>query len=306
MSGLHIREAERADLDALAAFMRSQGSGGADADYLAHWYMHNPSGSASVVIGEMDGRIVGMATTNDHRFHRLGETALVAMPQKVLTDASVRGQGIFGKLYRAAEEACIARGADFFLTVTNAASTPIFLGRFGYTRLPSPPLAMLSALPGRSRLMPLQTLGSTAVPLPREAWTMQRSDDHRSWRYDRHLFPGYRVLSLDGEGPSRPTVCLCPVRRMGLPFLLLMDLWPTDAANSVLLLRHVRRLAWAERAVGVLLLEEAPLVPAIVAQWPRWRRSSGFNLLVKGRDEAHTDHLTRQQFELGFGDLDFF
>ncbi len=77
--------------------MAAQGQRRCSAEYLRHWYFRTPSSSASVILGEALGRLVGMATTNDHRFVTAGADGLVGMPQKVLTDSALRGQGIFGK-----------------------------------------------------------------------------------------------------------------------------------------------------------------------------------------------------------------
>ena len=98
---LGIAPLQEADLSALAAFMRTHGNPGADEEHLRHWYLRNPTGSSAVMLGRLDGRIVGMATTNDHWFNGPEGRAIVGMPQKVLTDTSLRGKGIFGKLYRA-------------------------------------------------------------------------------------------------------------------------------------------------------------------------------------------------------------
>jgi GNAT superfamily N-acetyltransferase len=306
MSELHIRPATEADLEALAAFMRTQGAGGADADYLRHWYFRNPSCSASVVLGELEGRIVGMATTNDHHFVRQGQRALVAMPQKVLTDANVRGRGIFGKLYRAAETAALERGVDFFLTVTNAASTPIFLERFGYRRLPSPRAALLPAVPGRCRLVQVERITTAIDAGPAQAWAMERSTAHRAWRYDHVLFPEYLLRTMPMADGVQRTAVLRHVKRMGLPMLLLLDLWPMCTEHDAELLAALRRLAWAERAAGVLLLEDAHMHAALRGQWPVLRRSSGFNLLLKGQGPEQEAQLVEQGFDLAFGDLDFF
>lgn len=307
MSELTIRQARVEDLDALAAFMREQGGGSADANYLQHWYFNNPSRSASLIVGWINGSIVGMATTNDHSFEKQGEAPrLVAMPQKVLTNSSVRGKGVFGKLYNASETACLERGVDLFLTVTNAASTPIFLKRFGYQRLDSPSLVALASRPGHVQYSEVTEAVPAFIPPVGPNWRMLKDADHFRWRYASNSVSKHRILRITSSGRLLGTAVLRPLRKGGLPFLLLMDLLPEHAELGAELLSAVRRVAWDQRAVGVLALREEHIRPWLRKQVPRITRSSGFNLLVKGKDEAHTRELTSHSFDLAFGDLDFF
>lgn len=307
MSELTIRQARVEDLDALASFIRAHSDGDTDAKYLHHWYFDNPSRSASLMVGWVNGAIAGMATTNDHFFERQGQArCLVAMPQKVLTDASVRGKGVFGKLYQASEAACLERGVDFFLTVTNAASTPIFLERFGYARLPAPSLTMLAARPGRVQYRDAaRAIPSFHFPLG-PSFRMRKDAEHFRWRYESTAVSKHRILLIGPQEMPLGTVVLRPLRKGGLPFLLLMDLLPTRPDLGAALLRAVRQIAWQQKAVGVLVLGVAHLEFALRQQFPRLSRSSGFNLLVKGKDAAHTQELSSHSFELAFGDLDFF
>lgn len=307
MSELTIRQARVEDLEALAAFMREQSGSNVDAKYLQHWYLNNPSHSASLIVGWINGAIVGMATTNDHYFEREGEQpCLVAMPQKVLTDASVRGKGVFGKLYNASETAGLERGVALFLTVTNEASTPIFLKRFGYQRLPSPQLIALAARPGHVQYSEVTEALPAYIPPRGSNWRMRKDPEHFRWRYASSSVSKHRIMRIAASGAPLGTAVLRPLRKGGLPFLLLMDLLPERAELGSELLRAVRRIAWEQRAVGVLALGEEHLRPWVRQQLPRFARNSGFNLLVKGKDAGQTKELTSRSFELAFGDLDFF
>ncbi len=307
MSELTIRQARVEDLEALAAFMREQSGGSADADYLQHWYFNNPSRSASLIMGRIHGAIVGMATTNDHFFEKQGEAPqLVAMPQKVLTDPSVRGKGVFGKLYEASERACLERGVDLFLTVTNEASTPIFLKRFGYERLGSPSLVALAARPGHVHYSEVEEALPSFRPPFGPNWRMSKAADHFRWRYAKTSVSKHRILRITSSGRLLGTAVLRPLRKGRLPFLLLMDLLPERPEFGAELLQAVRRIAWEQRAVGLLALGEDHMRPWLRQQIPRFSRSSGFNLLVKGKSAAYTRELTSHTFEIAFGDLDFF
>lgn len=293
------------DLEPLAAFMRGQNNATTDAGRLRHWYLDNPAGRATVIIGRLGGRIVGMSTTNDHRFRGPGGEVLVAMPQKVLTDASVRGRGIFQRLYHATEQAARAKGAGFLLTVTNAASTPIFLGRFGYVRLPVPRMLVWPALPGRVR-------GAVATgpweahawtPEDASAWRLVRDAAHLHWRYSGHPDPAHEQHAFATEG-GHARIVLKRIRRKGVPLLLLLELVATDAGSARLALRNARRLAWRSGCVALLGLRTRQLLGASRGSC-HLAVSSGFNLLVKGLDEASTARLSAEPFELVLGDLDF-
>ena len=305
MSTLSIRHAHSTDVPALSAFMESQGQDRCSAAYLEHWYFRNPSGSASVIIGEMGGRIVGVATTNDHIFEKGGKEVLVGMPQKVLTDEATRGQGVFGRLHAVAEEACLDRGVEMFLTVTNAASTPIFIERFGYRRLPVPRMALLlpsiGAVPIRS-----EGCGPPRERAPnQDAWRMKKDPAHFSWRYTQDPLKEYTFLQVSDDGSDGGWIVLRRIRRARLPMSLVMDMVPERGGTGTKPLKMARRLALHQRSLGLLALEESwnssSLRRASVA-----RRSSGLALLVKGKDGAHTQALLNNRFDLAFGDLDFF
>ena len=305
MSTLSIRTAHSTDVPALSAFMESQGQDRCSAAYLEHWYFRNPSGSASVIIGEMDGRIVGMATTNDHIFEKAGEEVLVGMPQKVLTDEAIRGQGVFGRLHAAAEKACLDRGVEMFLTVTNAASTPIFIERFGFRRLPVPRMALLLPSIGAAPILS-ESFGPPGERAPnQDTWRMKKDAGHFSWRYTQNPLKEYTFLQVSDDGNNGGWIVLRRIRRANLPMSLLMDMGPEGGDTGTNLLKMARRLALHQRSLGLLALEESwnssSLRRASVA-----RRSSGLALLVKGTDGAHTQALLNNRFDLAFGDLDFF
>ena len=304
MSTLSIRPAHSTDVSALSAFMESQGQDRCTAAYLEQWYFRNPSGSASVIIGEMGGRSVGVATTNDHIFEKGGKEVLVGMPQKVLTDEAIRGQGVFGRLHAAAEKACLDRGVEMFLTVTNAASTPIFIERFGFRRLPVPRMALLlpsiGAVPIHS-----EGCGPPGERAPsQDTWRMKKDAVHFSWRYTQNPLKEYTFLQVSDDD-NGGWIVLRRIRRARLPMSLLMDMVPERGGTGTKPLKMARRLALHQRSLGLLALEESwnssSLRRASVAT-----RSSGLTFLVKGKDGAHTQALLDHRFDLAFGDLDFF
>ena len=304
---IRIREAEKGDLPSVSAFMRAQQQARCDETYLHHWYFQNPVRGGSLTIGELAGKVVGMATTNAHRFERKGAHGLVAMPQKVLTDASLRGQGVFGRLYRECEGVSLRGGANFFLTVTNAASTDIFLEKFGYSRLPSPRMAVMISLPGKTTA---RSLGPDDAPRPSTgshgSWRMAKDSAHLKWRYLDHPLREYTTVRCSGDSGPIGDLFLRRTKTVGYRWKGLTVLSASDPTHFPELMRTARRIAWQQRCFALLSLVEERFNDALRANGPTIRRSSGFNLLEKGMHPADTAALAEQTFELSFGDLDFF
>jgi GNAT superfamily N-acetyltransferase len=297
-----VREEEVGEL---ADFMRSQGQEAAP-DALRHWYFRNPVGGAHIVVGRIEGKVVGMAAASDHIFSGPGGERLVSMPQKVLTDRAHRGKGIFGRLYRALEEGCRRRGVGFFLTVTNQVSTPIFLETFGYRRLPTPRAVLLPGWVGR--LDP--PIAAAWPPFPGRhpgdgTWRMLKDDAYYRWRFSGDGQAGYVRHRVARAGRYRGEIYLKRVQKRGMPLMLLLDAVPVGADDVPELLRAARILALRHRSIGLLLLERAEFATAL-RKIPRLGLSSRFNLLVKGLDESQTHELAGGSFELALGDLDFF
>lgn len=104
---------------------------------LAWFYEQNPVRPASVLLAELDGRTVSTVAIAFVRMSVAGEELEVGMPLRVATDPDYRGRGIFGKLQAENEERVAALGVRLLLTVPNAASTPVFVGKLGWSVLPS-------------------------------------------------------------------------------------------------------------------------------------------------------------------------
>jgi GNAT superfamily N-acetyltransferase len=108
-----------------------------DEEELGWFYERNPVRPASVLLAEEDGRTVGTAAIAFVSMSIGGERLEVGMPLRVATDPDYRGRGIFGELQAANEERVQALGVRLLLTVPNAASTPVFLGKLAWSPLPS-------------------------------------------------------------------------------------------------------------------------------------------------------------------------
>jgi GNAT superfamily N-acetyltransferase len=123
--------------EALADLMQRVWETRPDEQELAWFYEQNPVRPASVLLAEVDGRTVATAAIAFTRMSLAGETLEVGMPLRVATDPAYRGQGIFARLEAENEERVRGLGIRLLLTVPNAASAPVFLGRLGWRSLPS-------------------------------------------------------------------------------------------------------------------------------------------------------------------------
>ena len=188
-----------------------------------------------------------------------------------------------------------------FLTVTNAASTPIFIERFGFRRLPVPRMALLLPSIGAVPILS-EGCGPPGERAPnQDTWRMKKDAVHFRWRYTQNPLKEYTFLKVSDDG----WIVLRRIRRARLPMSLLMDMVPERGGTGTKPLKMARRLALHQRSLGLLALEESwnssSLRRASVAT-----RSSGLTFLVKGKDGAHTQALLDHRFDLAFGDLDFF
>ncbi len=104
---------------------------------LAWFYEDNPVRPASVLLAEEDGKTVGTAAIAFVPMSVGGERLEVGMPLRVATDPDYRGRGIFRELQEANEARVQGLGVRLLLTVPNAASAPVFLGKLGWSALPS-------------------------------------------------------------------------------------------------------------------------------------------------------------------------
>ncbi len=166
---------------------------------LAWFYEQNPVRPASVLLAEKDGRTVATVAIAFVRVALTGGPLEVGMPLRVATDPAYQGQGIFGRLQAENEERVGALGVRLLLTVPNAASTPVFVGRLGWRPLPplrvwARPRRVLRGSPRRSRRV--ERFADAAAPSPPGVGVL-RDSSWLNWRFARS--PG-RYRLLQGEG----------------------------------------------------------------------------------------------------------
>jgi GNAT superfamily N-acetyltransferase len=162
---------------------------------LAWFYEDNPVRPASVLLAEDDGRTVATVAIAFVRMSVAGEELQVGMPLRVATDPDYRGRGIFGRLQAENEERVAGLGVRLLLTVPNAASTPVFVGRLGWSELPG--LRVWVAPRLRSRRSSRQVERIERVTEGGGGDRVLRDAAWLSWRFVEA--PGaYRLLAGDG------------------------------------------------------------------------------------------------------------
>jgi predicted N-acetyltransferase YhbS len=117
--------------------MRRVWGEGPDERELEWLYERNPVRPASVLLAEEDGGVVGTVAVGFQRMSIGGEKVEVGVAIHLATDPAHRGRGIFSTLQAANEERARELGVGLLLVVPNAASTPVLLGRLGWSALPS-------------------------------------------------------------------------------------------------------------------------------------------------------------------------
>ena len=162
-------------------------------------YEQNPVREASVLLGEEDGRVVGLVAMSFVRMAIGGEELEVGMPIHLATDPGFRGRGIFAELQACNEEHARELGLRLLLIVPNAASAPILTGRLGWR--PLEPLriwARLKLVAGRPRAAEIDRFGGDAAGV--QVTGRDRVLRDASWLNWRFVDSPtrYRTLGRDG------------------------------------------------------------------------------------------------------------
>ena len=297
------------DLPVLTDFINLEnGDTGMSAEYLNWWFFQNPSNSFSFWHYLYDNELVGVATTNNFHLQTPDGRKTAAMPQKVLTSASMRGKGLFGKLYWQTEKDNLENGVDYFLTITNEMSTPIFLKKFGYLRGQCPDV--ITILPSVKALVSGKNYEEVRSSVITDTQKHQnnafiKDAEHLRWRYSSDAPQKSIILKVTGKsGEVAGYVFLKKIYKKRLPLYILLDLLILQESAAEQLLSEAVKYATRKLSLGLLALDREDLSE----HWSKFmhrRVQNRFNFLVKGRDEEETQQLAETKFNLTFGDLDF-
>ena len=312
MSEPQFASAGAGDLERISAFIRSENrETRTTAAYLEWWYFRNPSRVHSLVLLQRQADVMAVASANSLKVRVGGEDRLAGLPQKVLTAKPLRGLGYFGQLYWKTEEESLARGVDLFLTFTNAASTPIFLGKFSYVRGICPDLVVLPAqllrLLSRSRYRLVERIPGSFFdrPVYSPPNSVAKTWEYLEWRYMSFEAAQYEILEIARTpGSVAGYAVLKKIKKKGLPLHLLMDVVAHEKGDLPFLVEQAALYSTRRGALALLYLDFAEIED--VSRRHLHRRVPGrFNFLVKGKDAAATQDLAKTTFAFSFGDFDF-
>ena len=300
---------EDTDLNSIAEFIRQENKDShISKEYLRWWYFQNPSNSFSFRHYLFENKVVGMATTNNFHIQTEAGKKTAAMPQKVLTSASMRGKGLFGKLYRQTEKDNIENNVDHFLTITNEMSTPIFLGKFGYMRGLCPDvITILPNIKGFLKSKNYELVAPDSVTHSQKPLinAFIKSAEHFRWRYSPDSGEEAVILKVKGStGEIAGFVFLKKIYKKRLPLYILLDLLILEESEAGQLLTEAVKYASRKLSLGLLALDREDLS----SHWQKFahrRVKNRFNFLVKGINERETKRLAETKFNFTFGDLDF-
>ena len=142
-----------------------------DAQYQRWHYEANPAGEtlSTFARDRQGGGLVGQFGVVPLRFSVDGEDCTAGLALNVVTDAALRGQGIFAGLGRAANERMAEAGISFAFALPNANSFPGFLRHLGYQDIGDVPLLARPVNVHRlvAKRLPLPGAGAVAALLSR-------------------------------------------------------------------------------------------------------------------------------------------
>lgn len=306
---VQLIKTEDKDIEAITGFIRRENDDShISSEYVKWWYFDNPSKSFSFWHFLSGNEVVGVATTNNFYIHTSAGKKLAAMPQKVVTSAKMRGKGVFGKLYRQTEKDNLENGADFFLTFTNEASTPIFLGKFGYLKGICPDV--IFALPRVSSFFNSKNYESVTFDAIKDAQKPQENSfvkdpDYFRWRYSPESKEDVTILKVKGrKGATSGFIFLKKIYKKRIPLYVLLDLLILEESETGRLIEAAVSFASRKFSMGLLALDREDLSE----HWQRFahrRIKNRFNFLVKGQSEEETKALAETKFNFSFSELDF-
>lgn len=293
-----LHQATAKDTAAIAAFISEENpESPVSAEYLDWWFFGQDDINATIITAYDSGRIIGVSCTKNYLFNMEGESVLLAMPQKVLTASGARGKGFFSRLYYENEAQNIRKGIDRNITITNAASTPIFLNKFGYRKGRLPELLIIPAVSYIFKRNRCEIIEPGKVRLPassQKANGIIKTSDYFQWRYLTRRDKDQLILKLN------ETLYFLKVKQFkNIRTAFFLDY--CGEINTAGIKSVCRFLA----GKGILQMIAFDNVEHKIKGIPHLRVRNRFNFLVKGKSAEDTERLTGIRFDLTMGDLDF-
>jgi hypothetical protein len=304
-----IEPIEKKDLTELKELAHANGGSRQFTEsYIEHLYYKNPFHSFSFWKATTDGKIEGYATTNNFQFNSDGKLSWVAMPQNVLTSQKLRGKGVFQLLYQKTETDNLEnKNADYFLTFTNALSTPIFLNKFGYLRGKCPnllvfiwnPAHLLSGIQYK-RVDSLEALQPEDICCLNNA--LLKSKAYYLWRYEKYQSESLHLLNVKKNNLVIGHAVLVANKKKGVKFLMLTDVICKNSDDVKYIVDACKKYAARQFYPFMIMFDIEGLLQQSLTQITIKNR---FNFLVKGKTPEETMMLSKKSFQLFLGDTDF-
>ncbi|MEO9967579.1 MAG: GNAT family N-acetyltransferase [Reichenbachiella sp.] len=314
---MEIKKATTDDAERLSALIKAENNQIISAQFLKDWYWHNPFESSSVIMCLKGDDLVGMASTNNFKIQMSEREVLVAFPQKVLTSKGIRGQGYFSKLYFENEKDNLeTQKVDFFLTFTNAMSTPIFLKKFDYYTGICPDTVVLPTLSffliGKRANMKVAS-GFDQDYLESGAYHqspngVKKSRDFLNWRYsikpNASSYP-YIIIEVNRSNEIMGYAVVKKMIKKGIPMLILADLVTHRKEHVADIIRQTAYYGLTRGCLALTLMSNDLVRPALDKIKVKLVKSNALNFLVKGTSKESSESLAMTHFNFTFGDLDF-
>lgn len=303
-----IQEIEQKDLTALKILSKNNGGNpNMDEQYFEHVYFNTPSNSQSLWKVVVDNEIEGFATTNNFEFVINDKKCLCAMPQNVLTSVKLRGKGLFNKLYNQTENDNLNnKNVNYFLTFTNDLSTPIFLNKFAYKKGKCPHLLVFISNPlnfiskkNYNRIYDFNTVNFNGLFTFANA--LSKSKEFYLWRYKLYSRDSLHIISITTETIIIGYAVFLVQKKKGIKFLILSDIIFYKQENLFKIIEVCKSYTATNFYPFFIMFEIETSAKKIKS---RIKLKDRFNFLVKGKTSEENDMLSKNKFNLFFGDID--
>jgi GNAT superfamily N-acetyltransferase len=183
----------------------------AEAGKHVEWlFERSPVAPGLIELAEVDGAVAGTIGFSFVRMIVGGEPALVAVVVRIASHPDHRGRGIFTHLLREGEKESAARGAALGLTMPNAASQPLLLGRgwrsLGGRRVWVRPLRPRS-VPARPRPSAHTYAGVSIAPIERFGAAEELAAERAGALYGDHVVLDAAYLNWRYVDAPHPYQC---------------------------------------------------------------------------------------------------
>ena len=229
---IFVYEAQRTDVPRIKELIRIENDEpGITETYLDWWYFQAPGSRPSVVIAENgQDQLVGMTTMRNFPLWHRGQVVQMAMPQKCLTAESVRGKGLFGRLYHAAEAVNAGQNVVNFLAFPNPGGPTDLSGQVFLCRGTKPGYLADSPADGgsvrASNCMSVLTARYWLLRQDKGGNTFVKDAEYLIWRYEQNpLENRYTKSVCTVVIPWWATPCLATTVKRGILLACLMDMF---------------------------------------------------------------------------------